>query len=399
MDVSHRTTVDGHRASACSLCQYRRLRIGLENFPSEKCLHDCCLGLIVFHEGTSSVRLVHKTLQEYLKKQYDLGHIFQKGHGEIVQVCLGYMSFHEPIDSMAMTDQTMKVRANHFFPEFPFLEYSLSNWGHHTAKQPSRDEEVEQFAIDLMLDHGEILSKCISKCLYIWPISCTSDLQPYRQSDKSCALHVMTYFNLQYSVETLIKHFSFPINESNTPLIDYGTPLQIVAEFDFTAAAQILLAQDDVVVNIYSPDNGITSWRNGPPLLKAVYNNHEDIVRLLLSRDEILGNLVVHAKRGLTLLHYAIATTLNYERSTESYHVRTRIIRMLVEKKDININTCGSWGNPLISAIENGQDEVVQCLLEREDCDINTRTVPDGATTIISVCAAQDHQEWHANTL
>jgi ankyrin repeat protein len=72
---------------------------------------------------------------------------------------------------------------------------------------------------------------------------------------------------------------------------------------------------------------------------------------------------------------------------------------MLVEKKDININTCGSWGISLISAIENGQDEVVQCLLEREDCDINIRTVPDGATAIISVCAAQDHQVWHANTL
>jgi hypothetical protein len=37
-----------------------------DNFPSEKSLLDWCLGLIIIDEETSTVRLVHKSLHDYL---------------------------------------------------------------------------------------------------------------------------------------------------------------------------------------------------------------------------------------------------------------------------------------------------------------------------------------------
>jgi hypothetical protein len=64
-----------------------------DNFPSERSLIDWCLGLVIIDEETSSIRLVHKSLHEYLTKEYASGKIFQNGDGEIAQACLQYMHF------------------------------------------------------------------------------------------------------------------------------------------------------------------------------------------------------------------------------------------------------------------------------------------------------------------
>lgn len=63
------------------------------DLPFETGLTDCCYGLVVFDKETSSVRLVHKSLPDFLKKKYESQELFQSGHRDIARTCLKYMRF------------------------------------------------------------------------------------------------------------------------------------------------------------------------------------------------------------------------------------------------------------------------------------------------------------------
>lgn len=52
----------------------------LENIVDAKAVFEGCLGLIVLDGATSTLRLVHKSLQDYLQVQYDARLIFHDGH-------------------------------------------------------------------------------------------------------------------------------------------------------------------------------------------------------------------------------------------------------------------------------------------------------------------------------
>ena len=64
--------------------------LDLENFPTIRTLLGCSLGLITVEASSSTVRLVHLTLQEYLSNNPSL---FQSPHSMIAEVCLTYLNF------------------------------------------------------------------------------------------------------------------------------------------------------------------------------------------------------------------------------------------------------------------------------------------------------------------
>jgi hypothetical protein len=164
-----------------------------DNLPSEKSLFNWCLGLVILDEETSTVRLVHKSLQDYLQRQHHDGKIFQTGHSEIACTYLKYMyfidddpdltraeyinaifpedsdddfledsedEFPEDLDDEspgALDDETSERREDTFFysreeihqiksrlKRFSFLKYALPNWGHHARKQttPTVDDVI-----------------------------------------------------------------------------------------------------------------------------------------------------------------------------------------------------------------------------------------------------------------
>ncbi|KAI5785364.1 hypothetical protein FPQ18DRAFT_241426, partial [Pyronema domesticum] len=69
-----------------------------DDLPFEKSLTECCYGLVVIDKETSSVRLVHKSLQDFLKDQYENAKLFETGYRDIAFTCLKYLSFND--DSM-----------------------------------------------------------------------------------------------------------------------------------------------------------------------------------------------------------------------------------------------------------------------------------------------------------
>lgn len=61
----------------------------MDNILQAKLIVDCCLGLVVVDDGSSVVRLVHHTLQDYLQNERQDS--FQMEETEITKACLTYL--------------------------------------------------------------------------------------------------------------------------------------------------------------------------------------------------------------------------------------------------------------------------------------------------------------------
>ena len=77
------------------LCHALGVKIGspdlsVESIPTIRTLLACSLGLITVEASSSTVRLVHFSLQEYLS---DNPSLFQSPHSMIAEVCLTYLNF------------------------------------------------------------------------------------------------------------------------------------------------------------------------------------------------------------------------------------------------------------------------------------------------------------------
>lgn len=62
-----------------------------DNLLQVKYIIDCCFGLIVIEEESSTVRLVHYTLQDYLQSRHQ--HRLVNDETEITKICLTYLCF------------------------------------------------------------------------------------------------------------------------------------------------------------------------------------------------------------------------------------------------------------------------------------------------------------------
>ena len=64
--------------------------LDIRNIPAIETLLACSLGLVTVEKSSSTVRLVHYTLQEHLSNSTEL---FPNAHSIIAEVCLTYLNF------------------------------------------------------------------------------------------------------------------------------------------------------------------------------------------------------------------------------------------------------------------------------------------------------------------
>jgi len=72
--------------------------INADNIPSIGTLLACCQGLIVVEKEASTVRLIHFTLQEYLRAHSEL---FGAAHSTMAETCLSYLNSQQVKDLSA----------------------------------------------------------------------------------------------------------------------------------------------------------------------------------------------------------------------------------------------------------------------------------------------------------
>jgi hypothetical protein len=152
------------------------------DLPFEACLTYCCYGLVVFDKETSSVRLVHKSLQHFLNERHESNERFQNGHRDIARTCLKYMRFRDTdmtsdpscdcsvVEELynyscyvSSSDCKDRLVSSLHIEKYPFLKYAIHYWGRHAKKQI--DQEVTDLAVTILLDKQD--AQCISHNLLL----------------------------------------------------------------------------------------------------------------------------------------------------------------------------------------------------------------------------------------
>ena len=400
---------------ADEICHAIAIQIGSndlnsDDIPAISTLLGCCQGLVTIEKGGSTVRLIHFTLQEYLRTHPDL---FDRPHATMAETCLTYLNF--------MSVKGLSADSSPNPPRRPFLTYSSLHWGTHMRMEVS--DLAKTFALQLLDEFdthistkflwGSVSLQFISRPYYWYPV-------PDRKGFS--ALHCIMYFGIAEVANILINMNRWDVNEADgvgvTPLIwaarygheeavrlilrikhiqpdqqdtKYGrTALSWAAENGHEGVVRIFLGPQFVnleslgrrwrktqqIVDMMTgrryvnPDSLSKTGRT--PLTWAAENGHEEIVKLLLGRKDVNPDTPDMEDRR-TPLSWAV----------ENRH--EEIVKLLLARKDVNPNTPsrGYGGRPLLWATRNGHEGIVKLLLGRKDVNLDTPDTAFGQTPLL----------------
>ena len=348
------------------LCHALAVEIGSPNLyaddvPSIGTLLSCCQGLITVDKEASTVRLIHFTLQEYLRAHPEL---FGAVHSTIAETCLSYLNSQQV--------KSVSTRASSDRQDTRFLEYSSLYWGVHARRDLS--DCAKLLALKLFDNYDNHISiKILLEARKGYSYTINIDKPPLFSG-----LHCASLFGIVEIVAGLIEVEGCDINHrdcvDNTPLlwaalngnervvamllkrgdVDHDkpgrwdqTPLYCAATKEHAEVVKMLLERGEV-----SPDK--PSDKGGTPLWSAAGNGHAEVVKMLLQRSEV--NPDKSHNDGRTPLW------------TAAWDGHAEVVKMLLERGEVNPDMpCNDGQTPLWSAAYNGHAEVVNMLLQQSE--------------------------------
>ena len=227
-----------------------------ENISPPDTVLGSCLGLVAVDKETSTVRLIHYTVQEYLSRPGNL----PDTHKILAQTCLAYLN-HEQVKRLPTNNVSD-------LGDMPFLEYCSFYWGSHAKVELSGG--AKSLALDLLNRYDN-------------HVSATLLFERVRSShfvlNRSLftGLHCASYFGIVELVTSLIEVKGCDINR--TDCMGF-TALMWAAQQGNEGVMRLLLARDDT-----DPDKANDYGET--PVLQASKNGHEGAVRLLLARGDV----------------------------------------------------------------------------------------------------------------
>jgi len=352
------------------LCHALAVEIGSPNFntdnvPSIGTLLACCQGLVVVDKETSTIRLIHFTLQEHLRVYPKL---FGTAHSEMAETCLSYLNSEEV--------KALPTRPSPDLRGTPFLEYCSQYWGTHARRELS--DCAKLLALKLFDNPSNYL-----------PTEILLKAQGWYLSDVNCdalsllsGLHCASIFGIDEIVARLVEVEGCDINQEDCV---GNTALMWAAQKGHEGVAKILLGRDDVDPN--KPDEyGQT------PLRCAVLCGQGGVVKLLLGRNDVnpdeldkygqtvLGSAAAYGSEGMVQILLG-RDDVNPNKPNEYgqtplwwavYHGYERVVKLLLRRGDVNPDEPDTYGRtPLWWAAYNGREEVVKILLGRDDVNPN----------------------------
>ena len=322
------------------LCHALGVEIGssdleLENIPALRTLTASCLGLVTIEASSSTVRLVHFTLQEHLLNNPTL---FHTPHSEIAEICLTYLNYESVCDLSPTLDPAPLT--------MPLLDYASCYWGEHARMGMTENGKI--LALRLLDRFNEHISAQL--LLLRYDNERTSGPYFYRAEGPMgfTGPHGASFLGIVEIVASVLGMKEWDLNESDCMGC---TALTWAAIRGYEGVVEILLEREDI-----NPDQADTRSRR-TPLSWAAMNGHEGVVRILLEREDVNPNQVDNY--GQTPLLWA---------AKEGHE---GVVRILLER-DVNPNQVDTgYGSPLSRAAEKGYEGVVRMLLEREDVNPN----------------------------
>jgi len=322
--------------------------LNVRNIPAIETLLACSLGLVTVEKSSSTVRLIHYTLQEYLSHNADL---FLKPHSMIAEVCLTYLNFRR-VRGLSPTLRSIP-------PALPFVEYASCHWGTHARWETT--ESVKRLALELLDEYDKHIS---SKMLLLHGMDHWD--QPLDREDKPrgfSGLHGAAYVGSEDITAALLE-----MNKWDVQATDFNgnTIIAWAARRGHEGVVRVLLERNGI-----NPDTPDTLY-DRTPLSWAVGGGHEGVVRMLLERNDINPN-AADTQYGRTPLLWA---TVNGHKG---------VVRMLLERNDVSPNIPDTlYGRtPLSWAAGNGHEAVVRMLLVRGDVNPNTADIEYGRTPLL----------------
>ena len=265
------------------------------NVPSVPTILGCTLGLVTIDENTSTVRLLHSTLQEYLRQEPAL---FLTAHSIMAEICLAYLNSPSVREPQPDVDSALAAS--------PFLEYATCFWGTHAAREVT--EPVKSLSLRLLDRYENHVSATI-----FWRNK-IREQHSERDVEGISGLHCIAFWGGAEIAIAMLEAKRWDVNgcdsRGNTPLmwaIIYGnnrvvellleqvdirpdaairagrTVLSFAAELGNEGAAKLLLECGNV-----NPDSKDDDGRT--PLSFAVEGGHEGVVKLLLELGDVNPN-------------------------------------------------------------------------------------------------------------
>ena len=355
------------------LCHAVAIRIGSndphdDDIPRISTLLDCCQGLVTVDKSSSTVRLIHFTLQEHLCTHPN---IFDRAHSTMAETCLTYLNFQHIKDLPAGPSSDPR--------DTPFLEYSSFYWGTHMRLELSDGAKV--LALQLLDQFDSHIS-----AQSLWKSIKSESVYGYYGGDKPfSALHCISYFGIPEVTDTLIKIDRWDVSQADGLGM---TPLIWASRYGHEDVAKLLLRNKHT-----QPDQRDTISRR-TALSWAAGNGHEGVVRLFLRRqfinpgsvgrrwwktaravDRLFGGRYVNpdsqSVSGRTPLSWAAGNG------------HEGVVKLLLWRKDINPNSSFDFGQtPLLWAARNGHEGIVQLLLAQNNVNPNTSDTMYGKTPL-----------------
>ena len=412
------------------LCHALAVEIGSaaldpENVPALRTLVASCLGLVTVEASSSTVRLVHFTLQEHLLHDPTM---FRSPHSAIAEVCLTYLNFE------AVRDLSPTLLFHWPPPTMPFLIYASVYWGKHAMRGMTENIKIlalrlldrfdKHISAQLLLLHGRNVFSDpqfdeakgpmgftgLHGVAFFGVVEVAAAVLDMRQWDVnatdctgSTALIWASIRGHDGVVKMLLERED--INPGQVDIKHCRTPLSWAAERGHVRVVEMLLERKEV-----SPDQEDAKYGRAP-LSRAAEGGHEGVVKMLLGREDVNPDRP-DTSSNKTILHHVdtdmrVLKTLlepvnanpdqadtknNLLSIMASIQETTNTIKLMERDIKNYQGTTIQGQTPLSWAAEKGHAGVVKMLLGRKDVDPN-KTLPKKGHTMLTWAAEGGHEE------
>ena len=239
-------------------------------------------------------------------------------------------------------DQALSTTPHPDLQSTPFLEYSSLYWGIHAKMDLS--DYAKMLTLKLFEDYNNHISaKILAKAQARY-----SPSVDFGKPSLFSGLHCASIFGIDEIVASLVEVDGCDINQIDCA---GNTPLIWAVRNGHEGVVRILLGQDDV-------NPGKPALFEKTPLCFAAERGHEEVVKILLERDDVNPN-----KRD---------TFWETPLSFAAYNGHEGVVKILLGRDDVNPDSRGFLGGtPLYWGAEKGHEGVVKILLERDDVNPN----------------------------